>query len=285
MKQSWVKDGTKLKLQEIKELLDYLPRSSSVAVISASSLQKELFTDSGAGTLIRRGYNGADKFHQVVHDRDPEVLSKGVTGVLRDVAEVDEVVKDFEAKGRIERSYLPVGPSAPSHRVVRASLRSSAHTYSNCAFGARSQGSSRGSTIPDSTEPKSLLRARGHTLNPHIDGRPYLSRSHVSYRQPAGLQETFTLQNGTCKPFAIDRGAKGKGTESDGLPDKPNIYRPINHISNPYGVFKKMKVDSGDIGLYHFTGDQSGYFSETEFKIPDTVRDFKVHLCNPLHLS
>jgi N-acetyl-gamma-glutamyl-phosphate reductase / acetylglutamate kinase len=45
-----------LKIREIKELLDYLPRSSSVAIISTADLQKELFTDTGAGTLIRRGY-------------------------------------------------------------------------------------------------------------------------------------------------------------------------------------------------------------------------------------
>ena len=72
MKEPWVKFGTKLKLREFKELLDHLPRSSSVAVISAPMLQKELFTDSGAGTLIRRGYKlfkhnsieavGADRF-------------------------------------------------------------------------------------------------------------------------------------------------------------------------------------------------------------------------------
>lgn len=56
LKQSWVKYGTKLKIKEIKELLDYLPRSSSVAIINVQDLQKELFTDSGAGTMIRRGY-------------------------------------------------------------------------------------------------------------------------------------------------------------------------------------------------------------------------------------
>lgn len=56
MKEPWVKYGTKLKIKEIKELLTYLPRSSSVAIISVHDLQKELFTDSGAGTLIRRGY-------------------------------------------------------------------------------------------------------------------------------------------------------------------------------------------------------------------------------------
>ncbi|PHH67809.1 hypothetical protein CDD82_1107 [Ophiocordyceps australis] len=57
----WYRFGTRLKIKEIKELLDTLPRTSSVAVIKPSDLQKELFTDSGAGTLIRRG----DKIQKV----------------------------------------------------------------------------------------------------------------------------------------------------------------------------------------------------------------------------
>ena len=53
--QWWVRHGTKLKIKEIRELLMDLPRTSSVAIIHPADLQKELFTDSGAGTLIRRG--------------------------------------------------------------------------------------------------------------------------------------------------------------------------------------------------------------------------------------
>ncbi|KAK9480802.1 Aspartate/glutamate/uridylate kinase [Lipomyces japonicus] len=66
MKQAWVKYGTKLKIKEIRDLLMHLPRSSSVAIISTEDLQKELFTDSGAGTLIRRGYKllTSDRFDQ-----------------------------------------------------------------------------------------------------------------------------------------------------------------------------------------------------------------------------
>jgi len=94
MKESWVKYGTKLKLREIKELLDHLPRSSSVAIISPDNLQKELFTDSGAGTLLRRGYKlakhtsiasvGADRLRTVLAERDEEVTSgrKSVAEVL-----------------------------------------------------------------------------------------------------------------------------------------------------------------------------------------------------------
>ena len=55
MKQWWVRHGTRLKIKEMKELLMDLPRSSSVAIIHPGDLQKELFTDTGAGTLIRRG--------------------------------------------------------------------------------------------------------------------------------------------------------------------------------------------------------------------------------------
>ena len=55
MQQWWVRHGTLLKIKELKELLNDLPRSSSVAIIHPDGLQKELFTDSGAGTLIRRG--------------------------------------------------------------------------------------------------------------------------------------------------------------------------------------------------------------------------------------
>jgi N-acetyl-gamma-glutamyl-phosphate reductase/acetylglutamate kinase len=55
LKEPWVRYGTKLKIKEIKTLLDDLPKSSSVAIIHPDHLQRELFTDTGAGTLIRRG--------------------------------------------------------------------------------------------------------------------------------------------------------------------------------------------------------------------------------------
>jgi N-acetyl-gamma-glutamyl-phosphate reductase / acetylglutamate kinase len=55
MAQWWVRHGTRLKIKEMKELLVDLPRSTSIAIIHPADLQKELFTDSGAGTLIRRG--------------------------------------------------------------------------------------------------------------------------------------------------------------------------------------------------------------------------------------
>ncbi|KAH8996686.1 bifunctional acetylglutamate kinase/N-acetyl-gamma-glutamyl-phosphate reductase [Lactarius akahatsu] len=348
MKQPWVKYGTKLKLREIKELLDHLPRSSSVAIISADSLQKELFTDSGAGTLIRRGYKlfkhdsidllGADRLRQVIRDRDPDVLAEtqSVTEVLnnlnktpytlygdepldvlavvahpegeipvmtkllssrngilnnvidnvfnavrkdhrrlfwtahaddenrawhfdradgsftrsgktlfwygiQNVSEVERVVNEFEDKGRIDRSYLPVGPSA-------SPLRPSSGSRPYSTLARHTLGSVRGYATAaqpvTSTAQKrlALIGARGYTgqtLTTLLSGHPFLNLTHVSSRQLAGYSlEGYTkapvsysnlssedvqrmekdgevdawvlaLPNGAAKPFvdAIDRGA------------------------------------------------------------------------------
>ena len=80
MSQPWCRYGTRLKIREIKELLDTLPRSSSVAIIHPSDLQKELFTDSGAGTLIRRG----DKIQKVSSISEIEDLGKLKGALIRE---------------------------------------------------------------------------------------------------------------------------------------------------------------------------------------------------------
>ena len=365
MKESWVKYGTKLKLREFKELLDHLPRSSSVAVISASSLQKELFTDSGAGTLIRRGYKlfkhdsidkiGADRFRQVVHDRDPEVLSglQSVTEVLnnlkktpytlygdepldvlavvshpeeetpvmtkmlasrggilnnvmdnvfkaikkdhrklfwtaqaddenrswhferadgsftragkslfwygvQDVSEVESIIKTFEAKGRIERSYLPVGPSALHRQGTNPPDATRAFsTMARRAFSTRIPGSSRGyataapESTPTSTEPKrlGLIGARGYTgqaLTTLLSGHPYLNLSHVSSRQLAGYPvEGYTkapITYSNLSPEAVEK------MEKEGEVDAWVMALP-NGVCKPF-------VDAVDSGLKQRTNDK-----------------------------
>jgi len=53
--QDWVAGGMELKLQEIKQILEGLPRTSSVSITSPEHLAAELFTDKGSGTLVRQG--------------------------------------------------------------------------------------------------------------------------------------------------------------------------------------------------------------------------------------
>lgn len=55
MRADWVQGGMRLKLQEIKRLLDSLPLTSSVSITTPKGLVRELFTHGGSGTLIRQG--------------------------------------------------------------------------------------------------------------------------------------------------------------------------------------------------------------------------------------
>ncbi len=51
----WLHGGMRLKIQEIKALLDTMPDDSSVAITSPEHLVSELFTYRGNGTLVRKG--------------------------------------------------------------------------------------------------------------------------------------------------------------------------------------------------------------------------------------
>lgn len=53
--QPWLHSGMRVKIGQIKNLLDRLPLTSSVSITQPAELAKELFTHKGSGTLIRRG--------------------------------------------------------------------------------------------------------------------------------------------------------------------------------------------------------------------------------------
>ncbi|GAB3513318.1 acetylglutamate kinase [Pseudoxanthomonas daejeonensis] len=55
MAQPWLHGGMKVKIEQIKALLDTLPLTSSVSITRPADLAKELFTHKGSGTLVRRG--------------------------------------------------------------------------------------------------------------------------------------------------------------------------------------------------------------------------------------
>jgi len=55
MSQPWINGGMRVKIEQIKDLLDKLPLTSSVSITKPSELAKELFTHKGSGTLVRGG--------------------------------------------------------------------------------------------------------------------------------------------------------------------------------------------------------------------------------------
>ena len=125
MQESWVKYGTKLKIREIHDLLMVLPRTSSVSIISAEHLHKELFTHAGAGTLIRRGFK-IDRYSEkdmdnldvqmvkaLLESNDPEVISG-----LQTVEEVITRVKsDKNLKVYADASYDCFAIVSTTHNV------------------------------------------------------------------------------------------------------------------------------------------------------------------------
>ncbi|GAB4520089.1 MAG: acetylglutamate kinase [Amphiplicatus sp.] len=66
MRAEWVQGGMRLKLQEIKRLLETLPLSSSVSITTPSGLIRELFTHGGSGTLVRLG----ERINTITDQRD-----------------------------------------------------------------------------------------------------------------------------------------------------------------------------------------------------------------------
>lgn len=55
IEQPWINGGMRVKIEQIKDLLDKLPLTSSVSITKPAELAKELFTHKGSGTLVRRG--------------------------------------------------------------------------------------------------------------------------------------------------------------------------------------------------------------------------------------
>jgi acetylglutamate kinase len=55
MAQPWLDGGMRVKLEQVKQLLDGLSPASSVSITRPAELAKELFTHKGSGTLVRRG--------------------------------------------------------------------------------------------------------------------------------------------------------------------------------------------------------------------------------------
>ena len=86
MQQKWLHSGMLLKLQQIKALLDYLPRTASVSITEPINLPKELFTDSGSGTLIKHGYSVAqhNQPDQEIQGHFKKIIEASFSGILVD---------------------------------------------------------------------------------------------------------------------------------------------------------------------------------------------------------
>ncbi|GAB3385510.1 acetylglutamate kinase [Lysobacter fragariae] len=97
--QPWINGGMKVKIEQIKDLLDVLPLSSSVSITRPAELAKELFTHRGSGTLVRRGERviSVDRWDQLDLDRLRGLIESAFGRIL---------LPDYFGRTKLHRAYV-----------------------------------------------------------------------------------------------------------------------------------------------------------------------------------
>lgn len=99
MAQPWINGGMRVKIEQIKQLLDALPLSSSVSITRPGELAKELFTHKGSGTLVRRG-------ERVFQTTSWDEIDRDRLRGLIDSAFGRTLVADYFERTRLHRAYV-----------------------------------------------------------------------------------------------------------------------------------------------------------------------------------
>jgi len=99
MTQPWLHSGMRVKIEQIKALLDKLPLTSSVSITKPEELAKELFTHKGSGTLVRRGekVQTVTSWQQIDRERLRTLIESSFGRVL---------APDYFERTRLHRAYV-----------------------------------------------------------------------------------------------------------------------------------------------------------------------------------
>jgi len=233
MKESWVKYGTKLKIKEIRDLLMHLPRSSSVAIINVNDLQKELFTDSGAGTLIRRGYRLLTR-SSLAEFSEPELLRKALqrdTEIASGKLSVASYLRELESSKFKSYGDEPLEVLA----IVKDATQSSANVPILDKFLASKAG---------------WLNNVSDNIF-HAIRRDYSSLQWVVREDDPNTNWYFSKSDGSYTK-------NGRILFWFGVESPENVTQLINNFENK---FARVAKPSGDFSSGVFSGQQSRSFS------------------------
>ncbi len=97
--QPWINGGMRVKIEQIKDLLDTLPLTSSVSITQPAELAKELFTHKGSGTLVRRG-------ERVLHATSWAQLDLPRLRTLIESAFGRRLLPDYFERTALHRAYV-----------------------------------------------------------------------------------------------------------------------------------------------------------------------------------
>ncbi|MEO7323634.1 MAG: acetylglutamate kinase [Dokdonella sp.] len=120
--QPWIGGGMRLKLDQIKDLLDSLPLSSSVSITRPAELAKELFTHKGSGTLVRRG-------ERVLHASSWDELDLPRLRDLIESAFGRRLLPDYFERTRLLRAYVSENYRAAVILTDEGLLQGESFTY------------------------------------------------------------------------------------------------------------------------------------------------------------
>jgi acetylglutamate kinase len=202
--QPWINGGMRVKIEQIKDLLDRLPLTSSVSITKPAELAKELFTHKGSGTLVRRG------------EKVLRVTSWGELDLARMRSLIESsfgrtLVDDYFERTRLHRAYV-----SENYRTALILTDEGGFTYlDKFAVLDDAQGEGLGRAVWQvmrDENPRLFWRSRhGNAINPF-----YYAESDGSFKQEKwkvfwyGLEDFDAIQRcvahcATRMPTLIDR--------------------------------------------------------------------------------
>ncbi len=172
MAQPWINGGMRVKIEQIKSLLDALPLSSSVSITRPDELAKELFTHKGSGTLVRRG-------ERVLEARSWDELDTDRLRTLIESAFGRTLVPDYFARTTLHRAWV----SENYRAAVVLTLENGVPYLDKFAVLDEAQGEGLGRAVWQlmrEAEPRLFWRSRhGNPVNAFYD-----AEADGSVRQP-----------------------------------------------------------------------------------------------------
>jgi len=188
MAQKWVSGGMRVKLMEIKELLDRLPDTTSVSITSPDHLAKELFTHQGSGTLVRMGEQV--RLFTSFDDVDTARLK-----TLLETCFGRPLAPDYFETKELDRLYL-----TDSHRATAIITCEHSPLHPGAGEGPRARGNVLGPDIPYLDKFAVTLEAQGQGLGASLWGRMRREVPRLYWRSRSGnpINPWYFLQAGGC---------------------------------------------------------------------------------------
>lgn len=172
MAEPWLHSGMRLKIEQIKDLLDKLPLASSVSITKPAELAKELFTHKGSGTLIRRG-------ERVDVHTDWSGIDQARLRALIEASFQRKLAADYFGRTHLHKAYV-----SENYRAALILTMEGGIPYLDkfaVADDAQGEGLGRAAwQVMRAENPSLFWRSRHHNvINPF-----YSAESDGCYRQP-----------------------------------------------------------------------------------------------------